>query len=274
MSLASRRLATGLFAFLVAFTAIGTRPAPAAAADLTIAGAELEEVRLINAERAKAGLVPVRVDSRLMSLARYRSVDMVKKNYFSHVQPDGRNVFDLIAASGIKWYGAGEIIAWNNWSTLASSAEIARDGWMNSPGHRAVLMSPDFNYVGVGLAVDWATGKKMWTGIFLKGPDRTGAWAKLGSVYSTRSTTTRAYRTVTLPWNGGDVRLSVLTAGFSHYQTQIRVDSNSWRWSSTWTTASSKTFKAWITHEYDFRVRACDKAGNCGNWSTVHDIRR
>ena len=55
-------------------------------------------VDLLNADRTAAGLVPVRVDARLMAIARARSVDMATKHYFSHTQPDGRNVFDILTA--------------------------------------------------------------------------------------------------------------------------------------------------------------------------------
>ena len=57
-----------------------------------------------------------------MAIARARSADMVAKHYFSHTQPDGRNVFDILTAQHITWYGAGEIIAWNNYPTRASTA--------------------------------------------------------------------------------------------------------------------------------------------------------
>jgi uncharacterized protein YkwD len=80
--------------------------------------AELAMVDALNADRTAVGLVPLRIDSRLMSIARARSVDMATKDYFSHTQPDGRNAFDLLTAAKVTWYYAGEIIAWNNYPTL------------------------------------------------------------------------------------------------------------------------------------------------------------
>src|SRR5262245_29106292 len=70
-------------------------PSAAAAATVpwTVSQAEQEMVKLLNADRTSAGLVPVQVDSRLMAIARARSTDMATKHYFSHTQPDGRNVF-------------------------------------------------------------------------------------------------------------------------------------------------------------------------------------
>ena len=53
---------------------------------------------------------------------------------------------------------------------------------MDSSGHKAIIMSKGYNYVGFGLAISPTSGKRYWAGVYLKGPDRTGAWAKLGSV--------------------------------------------------------------------------------------------
>ena len=93
-----------------------------------------------------------------------------------HTQKDGTNVFNLINDAGIKWYGAGEIIARNSATDLQGSAAYAVQSWMGSSGHRAIIMSTDYNYVGFGLAVA-SNGRRYWAGVFLKGPDRTGAWA-------------------------------------------------------------------------------------------------
>ena len=54
-----------------------------------------------------------------MAIARARSADMAAKDYFSHTQPDGRNIFDILGAQRIAWYAAGENIAWNKYSTSA-----------------------------------------------------------------------------------------------------------------------------------------------------------
>jgi uncharacterized protein YkwD len=256
------------FAALIAVAALGSRPGPAVAATITLSAAEQQMVGLLNAERAKAGLVALRVDARLTAIARARSTDMVAKDYFSHRQPDGRNVFDLLTAARIKWYAAGEIIAWNNWPGLEDSVKRARNDWMGSPSHRSIIVSASYNYVGIGLATDRVTGNKLWTGVFMKGPDRTGGWVTFGAVGEPDVALAAAarYRTVSISWRGGDIRLSVLTAGLRHYQTQVRTDGGPWRWLSTATTTTSRSLRLWQGHVYDFRARACDRVGNCGSW--------
>jgi uncharacterized protein YkwD len=244
-------------------------PATASAADpMTISEAELAMVDALNVDRTTRGLVPVRIDSRLMAIARARSVDMATKHYFSHTQPDGRNVFDILSAQKITWYNAGEIIAWNNYPTLETSVAAANSQWLNSPGHKAIIVSTTFNYVGVGLALEAGTGKKIWTAVYMKGPDRTGARATAAAPTIAAGSTAGTKR-VTVNWTGADVKLQVLTSGLHSFQVQRRVDGGAWAtlWSST--TAKSLSQDLAANHTYEFRVAARDKAGNWGAWSTV-----
>jgi uncharacterized protein YkwD len=269
-----RRIAVVALAAALLFAASGTQPVRVAAADITIGAAESLMARTLNADRAKAGLIPVRLDSRLTTIARARSADMAAKHYFSHTQPDGRTVFDILSAKGIKWYSAGEIIAWNTWGLLSESVTAANTGWLNSPTHRSIIMATSYNYMGVGLAID-ASGKKLWTAVFIKGPDRTGGWvtinpvAQPAAVSIASETTTASYRTVAVSWRGGDIRLVVLTAGFRDYQVQRRMDGGLWTWVTTWTTSTSRSINVYTGHTYNVRVRACDRAGNCGRWAVV-----
>jgi len=267
-ALGRRRLASLSLLVILGASLVG--PATVGAADLSVDAATVnaEEAHLIsflNADRAALGLVPVRVDARLMAMARARSTDMIVNDYFSHTQPDGRNVFDILNASGITWYGAGEIIAWNNYP-MDVSASTANHQWLGSPDHLAIVISNNYNYVGVGLAVDPVTGKKMWTAIYMKGPDRTGAQARLAT--PSLGTGTQTTRRVTLRWTGSDVRLQVLTAGLRSFVLQRKVDSGVWR-TILGTTNRSLILSVAKGHRTQFRVAARDRAGNRGAWSTV-----
>ena len=244
-------------------------PAPAAADDVTtVSAAETAMVAALNADRTTQGLVPVRIDDRLMEIARARAADMVANDYFSHVQPDGRNVFDILSANGVTWFGAGEIIAMNNYATLSASLERANADWLASSPHNAIVVSTSYNYVGVGLAVDPATGKKLWTAVYIKGPDRTGARAT-AQAPSVRASTTVSRRRVTVSWSGADVRLQVLTSGLYTYRVQRRTDGGSWVVVYSSTTRTSVSLDLPRHHTYQFRIKARDNAGNWGTWSTV-----
>jgi hypothetical protein len=193
---------------------------------------------------------------------------MATNHYFSHTQPDGRNVFDILSAKGITWYGAGEIIAWNNYPTLELSTYNANSQWMNSPGHKAIVLSATLNYVGVGLAIDASNGKKLWTAVYIKGPDRTGAVSTTKAPIVTAGPTASTKR-VTVSWTGADVPLQVLTAGFHSWQVQRRTDNGPWTTVWVSTTRPSMTLDLVRGHRYEFRTAAVDKVGNWGSWSTV-----
>ncbi len=276
-ALLRRCLAFG-FVALVATAAVA--PLTAAATTTTdpnapdVSALEQTELGLLNKDRIDAGLVAVRADARLMAIARARSEDMVANDYFSHTQPDGRNVFDILSADHITWYNAGEIIAWNNYS-LDLTAGVANSQWMGSAGHHAIIVSTDYNYVGVGFAMDPATGKKLWTAVFMKGPDRTAAVAATSrSVGAWTRTGTSLTRTVKVTWSGHDPRLQVLTAGFRSFTVQIRTDSGSWRTVYSSTTLRAWSYRAWRGHRYEVRVLGRDRAGNRGRWvSSVVDLR-
>jgi uncharacterized protein YkwD len=274
-ALRRRRLASLALAAVIglAIAAPGASVAAAAPVDeATLSATESAMVAQLNADRTAKGLVPVRVDARLMAIARARSNDMIAKDYFDHVQPDGRNVFDILTAQHITWYNAGEIIAWNAFP-IESTAYAGNYQWTHSPGHYAIIVSASYNYVGVGLAVDPETGKNMWTAVFLRGPDRTAARA---TVYTPRVVAgpTSATRYAKLSWTGHDVRLQAYTSGLRSYSVQRRVDGGTWTNVLVGTTLRSKTVKLIRGHLYEFRFAARDRAGNHGTWVTkVIDLR-
>jgi uncharacterized protein YkwD len=248
---------------------VGLAPA-ALASDAAPSGAEISAAEksvltLTNRRRASAGLTALRWDSRLADLAGQRAAYMAKTGEFSHTQSNGTDVFDLIVDAGIKWYGAGEIIAWNTAAALDYSAAFAVQGWMGSPSHKAIVMSKGYNYVGFGLAIS-SSGKRYWAGVYLKGPDRTGAWTRIVGTAkrNLNSTDVRVW----VKWYGSDTRLQVLTSGFRYYQVQRR--RNGGTWSSYPVTTSQSMTRIWKRgNTYDVRVRSRDKAGNWGSWKTI-----
>lgn len=274
LALVRRRLAPiALIALLGAALAVPAASTAVASTtdDAAITAAEAAMVTALNHDRTAHGLVAVRVDSRLMAIARARSTDMVDKNYFDHRQPDGRYVFDILTAQHITWYGAGEIIAWNT-NPMDSTVSAANNGWLGSPSHYSILMSTDYNYFGVGLAID-PNGKKVWTAVYIKGPDRTAARA---TVYAPKvvSSPTPTTRRVKVAWTGYDPRLQVLTSGLRSYAIQRRVDDGTWTTVLSSTTIRYTYFTLYLGHRYEFRISARDRAYNHGAWVTkVVDLR-
>src|SRR5690554_1124097 len=106
---------------------------------------EQRMVNLVNSERQKAGLAPFKVDLDLSRVARIKSQDMRDNNYFSHTSPTYGSPFDMMRSFGISYRTAGENIA------LHGSVESAHNGLMNSDGHRANILSPNFTHIGIGI---------------------------------------------------------------------------------------------------------------------------
>lgn len=108
---------------------------------------DLEErlLELVNAERARAGLKPVRNDPELAAVARAHSLDMFKRGYFSHYTPEGRDLQDRLRQAQVGFLTAGENLA------LAPTLPGAHQGLMKSPGHRANILRPQFGRLGIGV---------------------------------------------------------------------------------------------------------------------------
>ena len=106
----------------------------------------------INAQRAAAGLPPLQLDPDLAIVARERSNDMAQRGYFSHVSPTGETFSSLMQSQGVACSWCGENIAYNNFGDDQTVA-VVLSAWMASPGHRDNILNPNFNRVGVGVAL-------------------------------------------------------------------------------------------------------------------------
>jgi len=123
-------------------------PAPGSTGASTTADASVsfarQVVQLVNAERAKAGLPALASDALLGKVAHDKAVDMYTNGYFSHQSPTYGSPFDMMRAYGVTYRYAGENIA----KGQRTPAEVMQ-AWMNSPGHRANIVSPNFTKIGV-----------------------------------------------------------------------------------------------------------------------------
>ncbi len=120
------------------------------------ARAEQKMLDLVNYERTGRGLEALAMDPRLQDVARAHSRDMFARGYFSHITPEGKSPFDRMEAGGVYFFAAGENIA------LAPTVDIAHVGLMNSPGHRANILSTDYHKVGIGV-IDGGPYGEMFT---------------------------------------------------------------------------------------------------------------
>jgi len=116
---------------------------------------------LINGDRAKLGVAPVRMNSVLTAFARERSADMVRRNYFNHIDPDGVSPQTKARAAGIV-DGVYENVSWRKgYATIFENAAACQQSMMEEPknqeNHRSNILDAKHLTVGVGIAVS-ATG--------------------------------------------------------------------------------------------------------------------
>jgi uncharacterized protein YkwD/uncharacterized membrane protein required for colicin V production len=107
--------------------------------------AEQSMLELVNAERAREGLSPLVFDDELRDVGRAHSLEMFQEGYFAHISPNTGSPFDRMRRAGIRFVIAGENLAY------APNVQIAHEGLMNSPGHRANILRPEFGTVGIGV---------------------------------------------------------------------------------------------------------------------------
>lgn len=178
-----------MISFLVLVTAPGVQnvsPPPVGPRDLEIRVSEL-----INVERVKEKLKPLKIDPKLSEIARHHSSDMARRGFFDHVNPDGKGPTErgLVAhykcvkhlapyisqdANGNVFQGEyvaeglAENIFQNNlysrviisgthktyeWNTADKIARTTVDGWMASPGHRQNILSIRYEKTAVGVVI-------------------------------------------------------------------------------------------------------------------------
>ena len=132
-----------------------------------VATAEARLFNLVNEQRVQHGKLPLQLRQDLVLVARKHSEDMRDRNFFAHVNPDGKDVSSRAKAAGIVYDAIGENLAW---SSIPATNQIdplqdAVIGWMNhktkslvnevnSPGHRAnILDNVGYTHTGIGIAI-------------------------------------------------------------------------------------------------------------------------
>ncbi len=135
------------FVLLLAVITIMTFLPTVARAYLCPEAVEEEVAALINTERANQGLPPLEIDVRLVEAARLHSEDMATNDFFSHTGSDGSSAGERITRAGYIWTTYAENIA-----AGYQTASAAVQAWMQSPGHRANILSPSVDHIGVGYA--------------------------------------------------------------------------------------------------------------------------
>ena len=132
-------------AALLCLIALGLTGIAALAQSPIDAESEQRLFELINRERAAAGIAPLKLDSRLTQAARKHTQRMVDQDSIVHQLPGEDVLLMRLVSEDIRTDHDGENVALN------ASADLAHQALMQSPGHRANILGPEFNAVGIAV---------------------------------------------------------------------------------------------------------------------------
>jgi hypothetical protein len=118
-------------------------------------------IQWTNAQRAKYGLPPLKENPRLDVSAELKVQDMFEKQYFAHLSPSGEGVKDLAEVVGYEFIAIGENLALGNFQ----NDETLVQGWMDSPGHRANILNPSYQDIGVAVQKGQFEGRSVWLAV-------------------------------------------------------------------------------------------------------------
>ena len=145
--------------------------------DIKIPDLEKRVHTLVNKERTNRKLAALQYDDKLAKIARAHSQDMARRNFFNHVNPDGKdptargeaagytcrkvsgnlvtvglgeNLFQGNLYSRVRTRGTQKTYDWNSAGEIASEGLT---GWMNSPGHRRNILEENYVKTGIGIAI-------------------------------------------------------------------------------------------------------------------------
>jgi len=127
-------------------------------APANISQAAQQVIDLTNEQRKQNGLPALQADTKLSGVAQKKSEDMRQNGYFSHTSPTYGSPFDMMRDHGVTYKTAGENIAQGQ----PTPQEVVQ-AWMDSPGHRKNILSPDFTHIGVG----YDSSGHHWTQMFI-----------------------------------------------------------------------------------------------------------
>lgn len=126
---------------------------------------QTEMLNSINAERAANGVSPPLTLCRNLNTAAQGHSNWQAANLtMSHTGSGGSTPSQRVTAAGYTgWNAVGENVAYGQ-----TSVSQVMTAWMNSPGHRANILSTNFSNVGFGMATA-SNGQLYWTQNFGRG---------------------------------------------------------------------------------------------------------
>ena len=116
---------------------------------------------LTNQQRAQNNLSALNPNQQLTEAAAAKVKDMFAQQYFEHISPKGLGPADLARQANYDYVSVGENLALGNFEDDQTLVQA----WMNSPGHRANILSAKFSEIGVAVGQGWFEGQQTWLAV-------------------------------------------------------------------------------------------------------------
>lgn len=149
-------LACGAFAIAPSAAAAACKNSDALPGEASKKALVSSTLCLLNVERKQRSIRKLQLSPRLSKAARRHARDMARNNYFSHNSRNGASFLDRIKKTGYlrgaRSWMAGENLAWGSGRLSTPRATVR--AWMNSPGHRANILTGRFEHIGIGIVFD------------------------------------------------------------------------------------------------------------------------
>jgi uncharacterized protein YkwD len=149
---------------IVEVQTIITTPGPLRTGNINTEAGQLTQEGIItatNRQRQLAGLPILKKSNLLSQAASNKAQDMLDKQYFDHLSPLGLGVSDVVLATGYKFLAVGENLALGDYSNDNDLVQA----WMDSPGHRANILSKNFTEIGIGFIYGDFEGRSTWLAV-------------------------------------------------------------------------------------------------------------
>jgi uncharacterized protein YkwD len=118
-------------------------------------------IQWTNKQRIERGLPQLKENSELNSSAALKIQDMLAKQYFAHISPDGTSVGDLVKSVGYEFIAIGENLALGDFE----NDEKLVQSWMASEGHRANILNSQYREIGVAVFKGEFKGRLTWLAV-------------------------------------------------------------------------------------------------------------
>ncbi|GAB4476465.1 MAG: hypothetical protein OHK0037_38080 [Elainellaceae cyanobacterium] len=135
----------GNLSYKLAMEAAASGTSSTSTRDTQPSGFIAEVLRLTNEFRQQNGVQPLTYNSKLGNAAQGHTINMANLDFFSHTGKDGSTIGQRVTASGYQWSFTGENIA-----AGYTTPQAVVNGWINSPGHRANMLNPNYQEIGIG----------------------------------------------------------------------------------------------------------------------------